>query len=129
MYPFERFTRAAKETLVLAQEEASRSHHSYIGSEHIVLALVRQHGTVAGETLARLGITYPEVRQKIDAILGQSERIMIQQIIPTSRVKKIIEIAFGEARRQGDHHVATDHLLLALLMEGEGVAAHVLVDS
>src|SRR5215469_6734746 len=103
MYVFDRFTEAAKETLVVAQEEAERSHHSFIGTEHIVLGLVSQRGTVAGETLARLGVTYEPVRQQVDAVLVPNESIDVQKIIPTSRVKKVIEIAFEEAVRQGAH--------------------------
>ena len=129
VYPFERFTDAAKETLTLAQKEAERSHHSYIGTEHLALALVTQSGTVAGEAMARFGVTYPQLRDQIDRILGLKERILVQAIIPTSRVKVVIEQSFHEARRMGCDYVGTEHLLLGLLIEGDGIGAHVLVDS
>ena len=129
MYPFERFTDAAKETLTLAQQEAERSHHSYMGTEHLALALVTQSGTVAGEAMARLGVTYQQLRDKIDGILGVGEPIAVEPIIPTSRVKMVIEQSFHEARRMGCNYVGTEHLLLGLLIEGQGIAAHVLVES
>lgn len=128
MYPFERFTERAKRTLTLAQEEAERSHHSYIGTEHLLLGLLRQPDGDAAEVLKELEIDVTTVRQTIAAVLGRNERILIQQIIPTSRVKTVIEIAFEEARRMGHDQVDTGHLLMALVMEGEGIAAHVLED-
>ena len=126
MYPFERFTETSKKVLTLAQEEAERARHSYIGTEHILLGLLRVPESVAGVVLSRLNIDASDVRRIIERTLGANERIVIQQIIPTSRVKKIIEISFIEARRMGDAFVGTEHLLLGLLIEGEGVGAHVL---
>jgi ATP-dependent Clp protease ATP-binding subunit ClpA len=128
VYPFERFTEATKRVLTLAQEEAERAHHSYIGTEHILLGLLRERDTVASVALDRINVDIADVRRTIDTILGAHERIVIQQIIPTSRVKTIIEISFAEARRMGDDFVGTEHLLLGLLIEGEGVGAHVLND-
>jgi ATP-dependent Clp protease ATP-binding subunit ClpC len=128
VYPFERFTEATKRVLTLAQEEAERAHHSYIGTEHILLGLLRERDTVASVALDRINVDIAVVRRSIDTILGAHERIVIQQIIPTSRVKTIIEISFTEARRMGDDFVGTEHLLLGLLIEGEGIGAHVLND-
>ena len=128
MYPFERFTEATKRVLTLAQEEAERANHSYIGTEHILLGLLRERDTVASVALDRINVDIAVVRRSIDTILGAHERIVIQQIIPTSRVKTIIEISFTEARRMGDDFVGTEHLLLGLLIEGEGIGAHVLND-
>ena len=128
MYPFERFTERAKKVLTFAQEEAERSHHSYIGTEHLLLGLMRETDGVAAQVLQSLGLDIETVRLRIQAVLGRHERIIIQQIIPTSRVKKVIEISFEEARRMGHNYVGTEHLLLGLLLEGEGVAAHVLID-
>jgi ATP-dependent Clp protease ATP-binding subunit ClpA len=128
VYPFERFTEATKRVLTLAQEEAERAHHSYIGTEHILLGLLRERDTVASGALDRINVDIADVRRTIDTILGAHERIVIQQIIPTSRVKTIIEISFTEARRMGDDFVGTEHLLLGLLIEGEGIGAHVLND-
>jgi ATP-dependent Clp protease ATP-binding subunit ClpC len=118
LYPFERF----------AQEEAERSHHSYIGTEHLLLGLLREGEGLAAKVLNNLGIEINKVRATIESVLGRNERIIIQQIIPTSRVKKVIEISFEEARRMGNNYVGTEHLLLGLLIEGEGIAAHVLED-
>src|SRR5689334_9266077 len=128
MYPFERFTERAKKVLTLAQEEAERSHHSYIGTEHLLLGLLREGEGLAAKVLNNLGVEIGKVRQTIESVLGRNERIIIQQIIPTSRVKKVIEISFEEARRMGNNYVGTEHLLLGLLIEGEGIAAHVLED-
>jgi ATP-dependent Clp protease ATP-binding subunit ClpC len=128
LYPFERFTERAKKVLTLAQEEAERSHHSYIGTEHLLLGLLREGEGLAAKVLNNLGVEIGKVRQTIESVLGRNERIIIQQIIPTSRVKKVIEISFEEARRMGHAYVGTEHLLLGLLIEGEGIAAHVLED-
>jgi len=128
MYPFERFNEDAKRTLTLAQEEAERSHHSYIGTEHLLLGLLRNEPSTAYRVLTDLGIGIEQVRQTIASVLGRNERILIQQIVPTSRVKQVIEISFEEARRMGHNFVDTGHLLMGLVIEGEGIAAHVLAD-
>jgi hypothetical protein len=128
MYAFERFTERAKKTLSLAQQEAERSGHSYIGTEHLLLGLLGDEDGLAYHVLSNLGVETPTVRQAIENVLARDERIVVQQIIPTSRVKKVIEISFEEARRNGHNYVGTEHLLLGLLIEGEGIAAHVLQD-
>ncbi len=128
MYPFERFTERAKKILTLAQEEAEKSHHSYIGTEHVLLGLLREGDGTAAKVLNNLGVETGKVRQMIETLLGRTERIIVQQIIPTSRVKKVIEISFEEARRMGHNYVGSEHLLLGLLAEGEGIGAHVLVE-
>jgi ATP-dependent Clp protease ATP-binding subunit ClpA len=128
MYPFERFSERAKKVLTLAQEEAERSHHSYIGTEHLLLGLLRESDGLAYRVLTALGIEIAKVRHVIESVLARDERIIIQQIVPTSRVKKVIELSFAEAQRMGHQYVGTEHLLLGLLLEGEGIAAHVLSD-
>ena len=128
MYPFERFTEDAKKTLTLAQEEAERSHHSYIGTEHLLLGLLRVERGTAYRVLTGLGVDMVTVRDVIESVIGRNERILIQSIIPTSRVKKVIELSFEEARRMGVNYVDTEHVLLGLMIEGEGIAAHVLID-
>jgi hypothetical protein len=128
MYPFERFTEDAKKTLTLAQEEAERAHHSYIGTEHLLLGLLRLTSGRARDVLDELGIDVKTVRRTIESVLVLNERIIIQQVIPTSRVKMVIEIAFDEARRMGVPEVDSGLLLMALSIEGEGIAAHVLED-
>ena len=129
MYPFERFTERAKKVLALAQEEAERSHHSYIGTEHVLLGLLREGDGIAAKVLNNLGVEIDKVRQTVESLLGRDKGLFVQQqIIPTSRVKKVIEISFEEARRMGHNYVGSEHLLLGLLTEGEGIAAHVLQD-
>ncbi|MHB1526077.1 MAG: ATP-dependent Clp protease ATP-binding subunit [Candidatus Dormibacteria bacterium] len=128
MYPFERFTEKAKKVLTLAQDEAEKSHHSYIGTEHLLLGLLREGDGLAAKVLANLGVEIDKVRTTIESVLGRNERTIVQQIIPTSRVKKVIEVAFEEAKRMNNTYVGTEHLLLGLLIEGEGIAAHVLED-
>jgi flavin reductase (DIM6/NTAB) family NADH-FMN oxidoreductase RutF len=128
VYPFERFTEDAKRTLTLAQEEAERSRHSYIGTEHLLLGLLRGGSGSAHRALETLGIAVGPVRELITKVLARNERIIIQRIIPTSRVKKVIEISFDEAHRMGHAEVDTGHLLIGLVIEGDGIGAHVLHD-
>jgi len=126
MYPFEKFTERAKKVLTLAQEEAERAHHHYIGTEHLLLGLLRVDDGLAAKVLNNLGVGIDKVRPSIEAVLGRTERIIIQQIIPTSRVKKVIDIAFEQAGQMDNEFVGTEHLLLGLMIEGEGLAAQVL---
>lgn len=128
MYPFERFTVGAKRVLTLAQQEAERSHHSYIGTEHLVIALLVEDDGPGAQVLAGLGVGLDETRERIASMLGRNERLVIQQIIPTSRVKKVIELSFEAAKDIGDDAVDTDHLLLGLVREGQGLAARVLAE-
>ncbi len=128
MYPFERFSDPAKKALTLSQEEAVRAHHSYIGTEHLLIGLLREPDGLANRVLSNLSIEIDEVRRGIESVLGRNERIIVQQIIPTSRVKRVIELSFEESRRAGRGEVTTGDMLLGLLIEGEGVAAHVLKD-
>jgi flavin reductase (DIM6/NTAB) family NADH-FMN oxidoreductase RutF len=128
MYPFERFGDDAKLTLQMAQEEAERSHHSYIGTEHLLLGLLRVETGIGYRVLAGLGISIGPVRSKVAMAVGTGERGLIKDIIPTVRVKKVIEIAFQQARRLGHDHVDSGHILLALVIEAQGLAAQVLTD-
>jgi len=128
MYPFERFTNEAKGVLALAQEEAERSRLAYIGTEHLVIGLIRQEG-LGGRALLSLGQSVDGLRKTMLEVLGDSEARVVQQIIPTSRVKTIIEMSFDEARRQASSHVGTNHILLAILLEGDGLGASMLASS
>ena len=102
MYPFERFTERAKKVLALAQEEAERSHHSYIGTEHLLLGLLREGDGLAAKVLNNLDVEIGKVRQMTESLLGRNAGLtVLQQILPTSRVKKVIELSFEEARRTG----------------------------
>ena len=129
MYPFERFTERAKHSLTLAQREAERAGHTYIGTEHLLLGLLAEADGLAARVLTTMGVDHDRAHQAIDAVLsGQTPPDPAQQIVPTSRVKKVIEVAFEEARRMGHNYVGTEHLLLGILVEGEGIAARVLED-
>jgi ATP-dependent Clp protease ATP-binding subunit ClpC len=128
VYPFERFNEASKRVLTLTQEEAERAHSGHIGTEHMLLGLLRERDTVAGEVLSRLSVDIVAARTMIQRVLIDNERGGIQRMVPTSRVKMVIEIAFKEARETGDDFVGTEHLLFGLLVDGECVAAHVLMD-
>lgn len=129
IYQSQRLTDDAQKVVALAQEEAELARHTYIGTEHLLLALLRDEHGVGGKVLANLGVEMGTVRDAIETVLGRNERISTQRgLVPTSRVKKVFELAFEEARRSGKDHVGTEHLLLGLLIEGEGVAAHVLED-
>jgi ATP-dependent Clp protease ATP-binding subunit ClpA len=127
MYPFEQFTERARAALTLAQQEAEAAHHSYIGTEHLLLGLLREEGGLARHVLNALGVELEPARAAIAKALGEP-RIIVQQVVPTSRVKQVIEISFEEARRMGHSFVGTEHLLLGILIEGHGVAAKVLQD-
>jgi ATP-dependent Clp protease ATP-binding subunit ClpC len=127
VYPFERFSEDAKDVLVSAQREAEQSRHSYIGTEHVLLGLLRGD-TSAARILVSLGVDTAAAREAIERVLGRTERVVIQQIIPTSRVKKVIELSFAAAEREGSPLVTPEHIVIGLLEEGEGIAAHVLAD-
>jgi hypothetical protein len=128
VYPFERFTEEAKKVLTLAQQEAERGHQSYIGTEHLLLGILRNGDGSGALALASLNVRLEAVRDMIESAVGHNEQAVIQQIVPTSRVKKVIEFAFEESRRRGHGYVDSGHLLVALMLEGEGIAAHVLQD-
>lgn len=129
LYPAERFSNNAKRVLALAQEEADSYSHSYIGTEHLLLGLLGVTEGTASQLLGKLGVDGGRVRRAIEGVLGRSEpRIVIHQITPTSRVKKVIELALDEAHRTHRPHAGTADLLNALLIEGEGIAAHILED-
>ncbi len=123
---FEKFTERARRVLSLAQEEAQRFNHNYIGTEHILLGLVRETDGVAARVLSNLGVELQKVRAAVEFIIGRGERTAPGEIGLTPRAKKVIELAVDEARRLNHHHIGTEHLLIGLMREGEGVAAGVL---
>lgn len=127
MYPFERFSDAAKVALTESQVEAERGGHHWIGTEHLLLGLMASQGGLAAQALSALGMAAPTVRERLMAALGRGEPDP-KQIVPTSRVKKVIELAFEESRRGQRKEVTTGDLLLAMLTEGQGLAAQVLHD-
>ena len=123
---FEKFSERARRVLSLAQEEAQRFNHNYIGTEHILLGLVRETDGVAAKVLANLGVELNKVRAAVEFIIGRGERSTPGEIGLTPRAKKVIELAVDEARRLSHHYIGTEHLLIGLMREGEGVAAGVL---
>ena len=123
---FEKFSERARRVLSLAQEEAQRFNHNYIGTEHILLGLVRETEGVAAKVLANLGVELNKVRSAVEFIIGRGERAASGEIGLTPRAKKVIELAVDEARRLNHHYIGTEHLLIGLMREGEGVAAGVL---
>src|SRR3990170_4551020 len=123
---FDKFTERARKVLTLAQEEAQRFNHNYIGTEHLLLGLVRAGDGVAAKVLANLGVGLNKVRSAVEFIIGRGDRMVLGEIGLTPREKKVIELAVDEARRLNHHYIGTEHLLLGLVREGEGIAAGVL---
>jgi len=123
---FEKFSERARRVLTLAQEEAQRLNHNYIGTEHILLGLVREEDGVAAKVLVNLGAGLGKVRSAVEFIIGRGEKPGTGEIGLTPRAKRVIELAIDEARHLGHNYIGTEHLLLGLLREGEGVAAGVL---
>ena len=123
---FDKFTERARRVLTLAQEEAQRFNHNYIGTEHLLLGLVREGDGVAAKVLSNLGVELGKVRSAVEFIIGRGDRAVLGEIGLTPRAKKVIELAVDEARRLNHHYIGTEHLLLGLVREGEGIAAGVL---
>ena len=123
---FEKFSERARRVLSLAQEEAQRFNHNYIGTEHILLGLVRETEGVAARVLSGLSVDLTKVRTAVEFIIGRGERPAQGEIGLTPRAKKVVELAVDEARRMNHTYIGTEHLLIGLLREGEGVAAGVL---
>jgi ATP-dependent Clp protease ATP-binding subunit ClpC len=123
---FEKFSERARRVLTIAQEEARNLNHSYIGTEHILLGLVREEEGVAARVLVNLGIGLSKVRSAVEFIIGRGEKPGSGETGLTPRAKKVIELAIDEARQMGHNYIGTEHLLLGLLREGEGVASSVL---
>ncbi len=125
---FERFTERARQVVVLAQEEARTLKHNYIGTEHILLGLLREEEGLAARVLEGLEITVEEVRAQVIRIVGSGEEVTSGQIPFTPRAKKVLELALREALSLGHNYIGTEHILLGLVRENEGVAARILAD-
>lgn len=123
---FDRFTKRARRVLTLAQEEAQRLNHNYIGTEHLLLGLVREENGVAVRVLRDLGVDPKQIRERIERTVGRGQRAAFGKLSLTPRTKRVIELAVDEARRLGHHYIGTEHLLLGLVRAGEGVAVDVL---
>jgi ATP-dependent Clp protease ATP-binding subunit ClpC len=125
---FERFTDRARRVIVLAQDEARMLNHNYVGTEHILLGLAREGDGVAARALESLGISLAVVRQQVEEIIGRGQQPPPQGHIPfTPRSKKVLELSLREALQLGHTYIGTEHILLGLIREGEGVAAQALV--
>jgi ATP-dependent Clp protease ATP-binding subunit ClpA len=124
---FERFTDRARRVVVLAQEEARMLNHNYLGTEHILLGLIHEGEGVAARALESLGISLEAVRQQVQEIIGQGQQAPSGHIPFTPRAKKVMDLATREALQLGHNYIGTEHILLGLIREGEGVAAQVLV--
>jgi ATP-dependent Clp protease ATP-binding subunit ClpC len=125
---FERFTERARQVVVLAQEEARQLKHNYIGTEHILLGLLREEEGLAARVLESLDITVERVRAQVVRIVGSGEEVTSGQIPFTPRAKKVLELALREALSLGHNYIGTEHILLGLVRENEGVAARILLD-
>ena len=123
---FEQFTERARRVVILAQEEAKRLNHSAVGTEHILLGIIREGENVASKALESLNISLKGVRAEIESAIGRGERATLDEIAFTGRAKKVLELALSEARRLKHNYIGTEHLLLGLIVEGEGAAAVVL---
>jgi len=123
---FEKFSERARRVLTLAQEEAQHLNHNYIGTEHLLLGLVREEEGVAAKVLANLGVGLKKVRASVEFIIGRGEKSSAGETGLTPRARRVIELAIDEARYLGHNYIGTEHLLLGLLREGEGIAAGVL---
>ena len=124
---FERFTDRARRVVVLAQEEARMLNHNYIGTEHILLGLIHEGEGVASKALEQLGVSLDSVREQVQEIIGQGQQAPTGHIPFTPRAKKVLELSLREALQLGHNYIGTEHILLGLIREGEGVAAQVLV--
>ncbi len=123
---FDLFTEQARKVLSLAQEEARRFQHHYIGTEHLLLGLVREEDVGAAKVLHNLGVELNKVRSAVEFIIGRGDRVVLGEVDLTPRSKVVIAIANDEARRLNHDYIGTEHLLLGLVREGEGIAAGVL---
>ena len=123
---FDKFTERTRKVFTYAQEEAQRFNHNYIGTEHLLLGLVREGDGIAARVLANLGVQLPKVRSAVEFIIGRGDGLVVGDPGLTPRAKKVIELAMDEARRLNNHYIGTEHLLLGVVREGEGIAAGVL---
>jgi excisionase family DNA binding protein len=123
---FDKFTERARHVLTLAQEEATNLSHNYIGTEHLLLGLLREGEGVAATVLTGLGVELARVRSGVEFIIGSGDKPPAGEVGLTPRAKKVIELAVDEARQLGHHYIGTEHLLLGLVREGHGIAAGVL---
>jgi len=125
---FERFTERARQVVVLAQEEARDLRHNYIGTEHLLLGLLREEEGVGAHVLDELGVSLDDVRAQVAEIIGRGDVVTTGQIPFTPRAKKVLELSLREALTLGHNYIGTEHVLLGIAREDDGVAARILLD-
>lgn len=128
MFMFSRFTERAQQVLVLAQEEAKRLNHNFIGTEHLLLGLVREGSGIAARALQNMNVDLNRVRSEVERIAPKGDKLYFQGITYTPRAKRVVELSIEESQNLGHNYVGTEHILLGLLREGEGIAAQVLTN-
>jgi ATP-dependent Clp protease ATP-binding subunit ClpC len=125
---FERFTERARQVVVLAQEEARDLRHNYVGTEHLLLGLLREEEGVGAHVLDELGVSLDDVRAQVAEIIGRGDVVTTGQIPFTPRAKKVLELSLREALTLGHNYIGTEHVLLGIARENDGVAARILLD-
>src|SRR5437763_1603709 len=125
---FERFSERARQVVVLAQDEARLLKHNYIGTEHLLLGLIREEEGLAARVLRSLDVSVEEAREQVARVIGPGDGVTTGQIPFTPRAKKVLELALRESRSLGHNYIGTEHILLGLVRENEGVAARILLD-
>jgi ATP-dependent Clp protease ATP-binding subunit ClpC len=128
MSMWEPFTERARRAVVLAQEESQRLGNNYIGTEHLLLGIISEGESSAAKVLESMGVSLAKVRSEVEAIVGIGKSVVHSEMVFTPRAKRVVELAFEEARRMNNNYVATEHLLLGLIREGDGVAGRVLIN-
>jgi ATP-dependent Clp protease ATP-binding subunit ClpC len=129
MPAFNKFTERARKVILLAKEEAKRFNHDYIGTEHMLLGLVKEGEGVAAAVLTSIGLDFENIKTEVERLVQPGLDTPVEGDIPfTPRAKKVIELAMDEARNLGHNYIGTEHLLLGLIREGEGVASQVLLN-
>ena len=123
---FERFTEKAIRVIMLAQEESRRLGHNFVGTEQLLLGLIAEGTGIAAKTLKSMGVNIKEAREEVEKIIGRGCGFVAVEIPFTPRAKKVLELSWDEARQLGHNYIGTEHLLLGLIREGEGVAAKIL---
>ncbi len=126
---FERFTEPARQIVVVAQEEARALKHNYIGTEHVLLGLLREEDGLAARVLSSLDVSLEDVRTQVGRIIGQGDEVTAGEIPFTPRAKKVLDLALREALSLGHNYVGTEHVLLGIARENEGVASRILLDA
>ena len=126
---FEQFSDRARQAVVQAQQEARRLDHNYIGTEHLLLGLIREGDGVAAKALESLGISLDAVRQQVEEIIGRGQQTLSGHFPFTPRAKRVLELSLREALQLGHKYIGTEHILLGLIREGEGLAAKIICDA